>query len=431
MKQYAWLIAVLTTCLLTAGLSGQVSSGPAGEAQAAALWQQMRRVDVDSADFTVARLKLKSLIAQMDAQAKLEAMAAMMDGAAEPGTNEAAVAMFGQSPLNAAELRELLFAPKPTGPQRTLLVAYYNSACAGSLADAAARSAMLDLLAERLDASAGEPIGYGQQRLLVRVCQAALRCCAAKAQPPAEADALIRAMRKYAKDAPAGDVLGASCKGWVRLQESPITLVDTVPMAIDALGHWDPLVRYRAGRFLAGPVAASRDVLLKVWGTLRDPRDEVRSAAILVFAISPQAGGQAVVPQMTAFMLRDRNVGVQQAAAEVIIARADQAAGAIEPLLSALTDGRPGPKRATSMLRALAALASQASDVQREKMLSAAMARLSSSPRGSLPVLKALGVGDAEVARALKSYRKLAYRDDRFFIDRHVLPVILDARRAE
>jgi len=429
MRQYAWLISVLTACLFAAGLSAQVSSAPAGDVQAAALWQQMRRADVDSADFSVARLKLKSLIARMDAQTKLRAMTAMMDGAAEPGTNEAAVAMFDQSPPSATEIRELLFDPKPTGRQRTLLVACYNSCRAGSATAKPKLDTMAELLSERLDELAGRRIGYAQQRLLVRVCQAALRCSAAGAEPPASAQGLTRAMRKYASQAPAGDVLGASCKGWVALQDSPITLVDTVPMAIDALGHWDPLVRYRAARFLAGPVAADRDVLLKVWGTLRDPRDEVRSAAILVFAISPQAGGQAVVPQMVAFMLRDRNVGVQQAAAEVIIARGDQAGGAIEPLLSALIEGRPGPKRATSMLRALAHLATSADEAQREKMLSAAMARLSSSPRGALPVIKALGAGDVEVAGALKNYRKLAYRDERFFIDRHVLPVILDARR--
>ena len=136
---------------------------------------------------------------------------------------------------------------------------------------------------------------------------------------------------------------------------------------------------------------------------------------------------------MVRMLLHDRSVIVQAAAAQTLAARANSAGSAIDPLLKALRTRRAGPKRINSILTALSYLAGKADETQKNRLLVVAMGKLVVAPRGALKVFKALGAEAKPAVEIIKSYRGLADRFDRHYIDRHVLPAILpkDAKRRD
>ena len=126
-------------------------------------------------------------------------------------------------------------------------------------------------------------------------------------------------------------------------------------------------------------------------------------------------------------VLADRGVVAQAAAAETIAVRAAQAAGAIEPLLGAFTTRvpRPGRKRTGSILRALSSLAIHANASQKARMLRLAVEKLQLAPRGALAVLRALGPAASRALPIIREFSKKAYRFERHYIQKHVLPAII------
>ena len=385
-------IPIVLAALLVASPAPGDARSDQTVASAVASWKQMCRSDVDSDDFAAARVRLHVLIDRLPGSARLGAMAAMMDARADPAINEAAVALFGRDGLRIDDVRRMLRDPKRPAAQRRLLVTGYRLArgasARGILSEGRCR-AMATALAERLDALTGKDVPFREQRLLTRLAESMLSRYADRAEEVAPARWLLGAMIHYAESAPAGDCLAAAVVGWQRAKAAGSPTAEDFPASLAALGHWEPLVRLQAGRVLARAVEADRAALLKVWAMLADRRDEARAAALGVFAFSTTAGGKAVATQTIAFLLRDRNVGVQRAAADVLIARTDDAAAGVETLLDALDGGRqrPGPNRTGQILRVLARLADRAGDAGKRRILDAAVANLSRSPRGALEAI--------------------------------------------
>jgi hypothetical protein len=134
-----------------------------------------------------------------------------------------------------------------------------------------------------------------------------------------------------------------------------------------------------------------------------------------------------VIPRMVSLLRSDRGVVVQRAAADVLIARAGQATGQIEPLMKVFEDPRviPGRKRTSRILLALSRLARYAAPMQKERLLRLAVRHLDRAPEGALAVMEALGPDAKKVVPSIREYRATADRFHRVYIDRQVLPAIL------
>jgi len=424
------LISVLAAAFVAAG-GGETAAAPGPGtdqvAEAASLWQQMRRADVASAEFKAARWRLKALVGTMPATKRAAALAAMMDRDAEPGVNAAALAEFGRDPLPVTDAQRILWDSQRSFSQRELLKTYYSHCRAevvtSALSDATQRQ-LVDMLAERVDNLAGTRIHYGEQRLLVHLASAVLSRFGRSGQQGA---GLVRALRKYADKADGADGFGAAIPAWLDMLSSRRTVIESFGTATLALGHWEPLVRLKAAAYLGEHVPNDDKGAQVVLSLLRDPRDEVRAAAAQVFAFAKDYRPEEVVPKMIAALTHGRGVIVQAAAAKVLVGRADQASGQVGLLLRTLTDPsrRLGRKRTSYILRVQAALVKGASAEQKQLLLRLAELRLTTSPDGALSLIQALGPDAAPAAPAVRQYRAAADRFVRDRIDHFVLPAIL------
>jgi len=425
-----------------AGVASGQAPGRTSLRELNAAWKTMRRAEADSPAFAAAGATLKVMIGSLPASRRAAAATVLMDRHADDNINAAALRLFGKDPLPLPDVRKMLADPNRSFPQRVLLRTYF-SFCRVEYRDSMlhkrTRLQLAGMLAERLEGlvKLNTKSHYGEYRLLVHLCQAVLSRYSHDTGAAGEADVkrLLAAMRDYSLAAGPDDPLASALRGWLALRKRTGGRVDSVDSALAALGHWEPLVRWRASVYLARHIAADKDeteekdekaekVFTLVWAKLAEVHDEVRAAAARVFALSPTAGGDRVVGRMVEILTHDRGVVVQAAAAEVLLGRAARAGGAIEPLLAAFKRRRPGPKRAGAMLSVLAGLAGQGSEAQTHRMLTLAIENLFTSPGGSLELLKALGPAAAAAEQSVRVYRSLADRFHRHYIDRHVLPAI-------
>ncbi len=410
----------------------------ADEAAAAPdLWAQMRRADVDSAEFKAARRKLAAAIAAMPVTKRTAAATAMMDRRAEPVINAEALRSFGKDPLPITDVQRILWDSQRSYGQRVLLKTYYSfcrSEAGTSVLSEATRRQLVAVLAERLNDLAGAKVTYGEQRLLTHLVSYSLSRYGRVAKTVPQAGGLIRALEKYVEKAGPHDGFAAAIPVWLDLTQSRDAEIDTFGKAVQALGHWDPLVRWNAtSRLGEHDVPVDDKAAQVVVSLLGDPRDEVRAAAARVFAVARDYRPDIVVPRMVELLTRDRGVIVQAAAAEAIIARRNQAQDQVDALLAAMNDPKraPGPTRASHVLLVLARLVPAATLKQKELMLVQAARKLASSPAGALAVMEALGPQAARAVPSIREYRATADRFRRIHINRHVLPAILPNQPAE
>jgi len=398
-------------------------------AQAAALWQQMRSTEPDTAEFKTAHWRLTGMIGTTSKARRIAMATAMMDRSARPGVNEAAIGLFGVDAFEVAEIQRILRDPQRSFEQRELLKTCYGECRpdgTASMISQDARKRLVLALAERLDKLAGSPMHYGEQRLFVHVVSAVLGKSPAGTAEAPEGEQLVKALEKYAGKADRSDTLAAAVPVWLDLRKNPVADIATFSQAARLLGHWDPLERLKAAAWLGDRVGSDDKTAQVVLAMLDDIRDEARAEAARVFSFARDYKPDVVVPRMFSLLTEDISTVVQSAAAETLSARAAQAAGQIEPLLAVLTSPahRLGDNRTSCILTVLAKLVPLAAPSQKASMVEAATLRLRNSPDGALALLEALGPDAASAVPAIKEYRGSADRFRKAYIDRHVLPAI-------
>jgi len=431
-----WLWVSLCAVWVPSAAVGQSQAGDAAETMAKA-WATMRRADIGSAQYVQAAKRLRESINQWPASRRMEGATALMDRYAPDNVNAAAPMFFGRDPFTTDEIRAVLFDQGRSRRQRVLIRTYFTLCRADyrhrQLSEER-RLALVGLLAERLEGLLGTAVGYGEQRLLTHCCQSVLTRYGRRSGQTAEARRLIAAMKAYAASEPAGDTFAASARGWLGLIANPSDSISSADQAEAWLGHWDPLARWRAHRYLGAQMSRRQDVAEKVWRRLADVRDEVRAAAVMAFTVAEQPEAGKVVDKLVGMLIHDRGVIVQAAASVALATQGESARVAVGPLLAAfeLPRGKPVPgiKRTDSILLALASLAGYADEGQKQRMLELAVEKLSRSPLGSLELLKALGPAARSALREVKAYGRDACRPERHYIDRHVVPAITFGRMA-
>ncbi len=394
-------------------------------------WETMCAAQVDSARFDEVRSQLRKTIEQLSPARRVEAAAALMDRRAPENINAAALRLFGRDPLPIEQVRRILFDSKRTFDQRVLVRTYFSltrSEHRTSQLTEKTTLQCLEMLTDRVESLTGKPTGYGEQRLLTHLSQSLLRCYARKSDEVPQMRWFLEALDTYGLAAANGDVFAESIRGWTRLLKNQTASILSLDTAFVSLGHWDPLVRWRASRFLARWVEKRPDMLKIVFRALSDPRDEVRATAVAVLGIAANLHPQRIVGKLVDVLRRDRGVTVQAAAAAALAARQQGTAKAIAPLLMAFKPEAggfvPGPKRTSSILTALAHLADDAVGLQRDQMLELAINKLHVAPSGALALIKALGPSAKAALDEVKAYRNGEGRVHRNYIDRHVLPAI-------
>lgn len=402
------------------------------------LWKQLRFLKPDSREFDEAKAKLIEEIPKIPINMRTRAASAMMDCYADDLVNMSAIEMFGKDPLPVEGIVEMLSNLKRPFNDRVLLRTYFSFCLAEYKLSPLSEKMQGDLamsLANHIDAvlrAAAEAkikpdaaLDYGEQRLLTHLFQSALSRFVAKQDTSPPARRLIEAMESYVAAAKEGDMLAESMKGWLTLVKWVNIREDSLDGAVATLGHWDALNRIKAAANLARLAEKDQKVVNRVLSLLDDPRDEVRADASRVFSFMPQYDSKLIVPRMVKMITADRGVVVQQAVAEVLSARAEQAAAeAIDPLLAAVADAKTGQSRRSSMLTVLAGMVPKATDQQKEIMLNLAARSLGDVPEGALAVFKALGTSARAVLPRLIEYRDKCDSARRKFIDANVLPAI-------
>ena len=431
MARHVWIGVLVLWCV---GVVEAADEAPAEAGVAAALWKQMRTVDVDSPGFKAAQQNLESLLESLPTAKRTAVATAMMDARAGAAVSAAAVELFGPDPLPLTDVQAILWDGDRSRNQRELLKTYYALCRAEAKSSAlteATRRQLVGMLAQRLENLAAAKAGYGEQRLLTHLTSSVLSRYARRSNDVAEMRRLMKAMAKYAEKADRSDGFGAAIPVWLDLASSRPGVLNEFGKAVRALGHWDPLQRLKAAAVLGEQVASDEKAARVVLAMLNDPREEARAAAVRVFAFAKDYRPEIVVPRMMTILTRGRGVIVQEAAADVLVARAEQATAQIEPLLAAFEIRRVGSwsKRASNMLLVLSGLVKYAAPVQKQRILSLAVRKLAGSPKGALAVMEAMGPEAQRAVPSIREFRATADRFQRAYIDRHVLPAILPEER--
>ena len=428
-----FLVCVLGGSAAMAGVAAGIG-GSDEPAEAAGLWRQMRSAEPETAKYKAAQWKLAALLGTMPKTKRTAAARAMMDRHAAGGVNAAALEQFGTDPLPIADVQRILWDPQRSAAEALLLKTYF-SFCGGTaekVITEGARRQLVALLGERVATLAGTKTSYREQRVLTSICSAALGRYARLAADVPQAKRLVKGLEAYAEKADEADGFGAAIPVWLDLRELTDTKIATFSRAVRCLGHWDPLMRWRAAEHLGGEVASDERAARVVRALFEDPRDEARAAAMRVFAFAKTYRPDAIIPAMIRAVTTDRSVAVQAAAADVLVARIDQAVNQVEPLLAPFERAslRPGSKRGDSLLTVVAKLVGQASEAQRKRILAVAVRRLDPpaggtiSPNGALAALQALGPAAREALPTIRKYQASADRLQRSRIERTVIPAI-------
>lgn len=427
MRAKRLIVLGLVVAADTAPLGAAAPAG-GGPGEAGRLWRRMRIADARSTEFETARAKLKALIAATPAPRQAALAEAMMDTRAKPDVNAAAVEQFGTDPLSVTDIHALLWNRDRSPAQRQLVKTYFTFCRAeakASVLKEARRRQLVSVLAERLENPVGARDDYGEQRLLTHLCSAVLSRYAYQLDAFPQGKKLLVAMAKYADRGGRTDGLAVAIPVWLDLCRARATRIDTFGKAVQALGHWDPLVRWRAGAYLGEQLADDDKAARVVLSMLDDVRDEARAGAARVFGFAKDYAPDAIVPRMVTLLTEDRGVIVQAAAAEVLVGRGSQAAAQIGPLIKVFSrQRRPGAKRSSSILQVLAGLLDYATAEQRKEILVLAVRNLQASPDGAMAAMAALGGDARRVVPSIREYRAAADHFQRVYIDRHVLPAI-------
>lgn len=421
-KPYILFAAI---CLSVSGLLAETDP----VSQASTLWSQMRRSDVNSAEFINSRNQLISLIDSLAPDAKVSVATTLMSRTADPSINAAALELFGPSGLPIEELQKILENPDRSWPQRVLIRTYYSllqPEYEMHLNDKFRRQ-LVAILAQRLErlSRVGE-ISYGEQRLLSQAIQSALGRYAWKQNDVPEMQQLVSAMRAFSSYPRVDEVLSPSINGWLNMVPNP--KIDSDAEAIKNLGHWDPLVRVKSATFLANKMRTDQQIGQEVLKQLKDPRDEVQASATSVFSYALSYEPKKIIPIMVNILLENRSVPAQKMAAESLIAHSEEAQLSASLLLEALESRRPkpGPMRTESILTTLSYLVhDQTPPSIKQRLLTVAVKNLEFAPMGALRALEAMGPSAASALPEIKQYRKdKADRFTRQYIDTHVLEAI-------
>lgn len=393
-------------------------------------WKVMRQAEPESTQFNEAGVKLLNSIGQLPASKRIDAATALMDRYAPGHVNCAALAMFGSDAVDLEGIRRILFDTKRSFAQRVLIRTYYDLCHAdygsGYLTESD-RLGLMSLLTDRIKSLTGTGVSYGEQRLLTHLTQAMFSRYGRKSDEFPQVRWLTEAMDGYVAAAAPADSFALAARGWMDLIRKGGDSISNAQDALAALGHWDPLIRWQASRYLGALASENGQVVIEVQAAMSDGRDEVRAAAIEVFALATGVAPETMIPKLVEILTRDRGVVAQAAASFALTARRRQATGAIDPLLDALeakTGRRPGRKRTDSMLRALAALTAETDASVRARMLHLAVGKLTTAPDGALKLLASLGTDAAPALPSVEAFRVQANRFQRQYIDRHVLPAI-------
>jgi hypothetical protein len=411
------------------------------QAQAKHYWRIMRRADVNSDDFVAARESLVQLISQLPVDDYVEVATSMMDRGAADMFNLTVIQMFGREGLPKQDLAKLLNSTERTWPQRILLRTYWKLARPENETELTpqARLELVTLLADRLNAlSQAETVSYGEQRLLSHMLQSVLTRYAGQGDQIPAVKALYAAMDAYQQTERPNDILARSIQDWKTMSFDPD--IDSQAQAMQALGHFNPMVRTKAATYLGMTILKTPELGEKVLALLRapgeggDPRDEVRAAAAEVFSFALSYKPDVVIPQMVNLVVWDRGVTVQRAAGETLIAHSNQAAESFDMLLDALEKRvpRPGPKRAETILTTLGYLVTpQTPAEKKQRLLELSQIYLfpgeqhAAAPQGALRALEALGPFAAPAIPDIRKFReRSADRLTRQYIDRHVMESI-------
>jgi len=427
------MLRTAIAAMLVSGVAGAAAparaQGDTAE-QAALLWQRLRMAEPDSPEFEAARQKMEALAKSLTGARRTAAAAAMMDAGAEDSVNTAAVELFGPDSLSATDVQRILWDEQRTWGQRELLKAYYGLCRQDAKSSALSEEVcwqLVTLLADRLENLVGQKVGYGEQRLLAHLCMSVLpRCAGGAGAPKPQAAKLFAAMERYAEKAGGGDPLGAAMAVWLDLRSAAPGPIDTLGRALQAMGHWDAVSRLKAATFLAEEIGRDEKAGRIVLAALDDPREEAQAAAARALGFARSYRPDVVVPKLVEMLTKGRGVVAQAAAADALIARADQARGQVAALLAALSDpGRiAGALRTGSILLVLSHLAPYATAAQRGQILTQALRNLRRSGGGALAALGALGEEARPAVPSIREYRATADRFCRLYIDRHVLPAI-------
>lgn len=424
----------MRTMTMTAALLAGLAMFPAAAAaqdktadEAAMLWRSVRTADLDSPQFEQAQKKLRATLESLSGSKRTSAAAAMMDRYAGEAVNSAAVELLGADPLPITDVQRILWDEERTWGQRELIKTYYDFCrckAKGSVVSDATCGQLISLLADRVDKLTGQKVAYGEQRLLTHLCMSVLARCGGDAEP-SQLGTLAKSMAKYAEKAGGLDPLGTAFTSWIELRKSKNT-ASTFAEALQALGHWDAVMRLQAVALLAEEVTKDEKAAQVVLNLCDNPHEEARASAIRVFAFARSYKPDVVVPLLVTILTEGEGIVVQAAAADALIARADQTVKRIDVLLDAIAERErlAGALRTSSILQVLSQMAPYASEKQRERIMAAAVRNLQRSPDGALTAMAALGEQARPAVPSIRDYRSTADRFRRAQIDRHVLPAI-------
>jgi hypothetical protein len=423
------LCAVLT--LSTVGLADEAS-------RAAMFWSQMDSSKPDSTEWTDAQRQLTTLIENLPDGRKVAVAVAMMNRNASDATNQSAVAMFGKDPLPPEDIRALLTSQgritdtKNSYPKaRVLLKTVYQGLSPGSATAYSpdVRRTLVALLAQHVESLAQrDSVPYGERRLVAYLVPPVL-CQAVGAPEPSPAVKSLRAaMRNYSTAHGPNDALAVAMDTWVKLP-AVLSIRDT-SQAIRALGHYDAKVRLAAENRLSRQIKttpALGDTLLRLFD---DPRDEVRSSAVIVFSLAPEYKPELVVPQLIKRLNEDRSGQVQASASRALVAQKTLPPATLGQLIASMTctsaKKRPGPRRVHHLMMVASHLVERDTPAsQKTALLALAMRHLDASPSGALHLLQALGPQARAAIERIETYRNTqANWQLRQYINSTVLPAI-------
>ena len=242
-----------------------VAATAATPEQAAAVWEKMRAVDIDSKRFTEAKAELQGLIQGAEASQRVPMAVALMEWGSPDAINATALQMFGTDGLPFEDVRALLDAEarytnttNAYPQQRVLLRTYWRflrPEYETKLSEPMRRK-LVGALARHVRALAKQKkVTYGEQRLVTHMIEAVLSRYAASTDVR-EMAALREAMDAYVKAH--ADGLALAMSAWMKMK--PDMKIRSTDNAIVALGHWEPLTRMKAQAELGAAILGDPSV---------------------------------------------------------------------------------------------------------------------------------------------------------------------------
>lgn len=312
--------AVLVAGFMLAGLlvtCSPLSAAPTDPQQAElqSLWKEMLNASVsDPAKAKALMARMQELAPRVPPEKRLECILSMMEveipdsvtpsPAMKQMLRSSAMAPFGSDPIPAEDIRKLLAADELDANRDALLCAYYNFMrtgwTKGPLTPAGAQ-AMVALLSQELNASAGKTLSAAKRERLAALAVSALNSSR-------ELDALWKAMEAYQAKAAKDDLLALHIAGWQEVRNLK-TDDKSWQQAVVKLAHWSEDARRSAGQRLGTEVRNQDNhqaVLQVIETSLSDPRPEVREAAVMACQWSGAPLPQTIIEKLLQMLKSDK-----------------------------------------------------------------------------------------------------------------------------